>query len=148
MFLTYRDIAELFPKRRGIANEDLSFYHVTCSPDFPQPKGLYISTSLSAEGLKTALENGAIAAVWDESADVPKFTPNHFPLFFSNNVLKGLLDMMKLYEQKTKNMGSSSGNWTNFHVNSAVIPDEFEYREELRMLFAKLDEDGRLGGKE
>lgn len=146
MFLTYRGDAKLFPNKTDIANEDISFNHVSRSPDHRLPKGLYDSCGTSAD--RIALEIGAMAAVWEASLNIPHFIRKHLSLFSMNNVMKGLLDMIELYKQKTESMAGSPAHWTQNHVNSAVIPNEFEYKEELHLLFAKLDEDGRLGGKE
>ncbi|KAB2335320.1 hypothetical protein [Bacillus mesophilum] len=146
MFLRYRGDAKLFPSKRDIANEDLSFNHMSCSPDQREPKGLFDSCGTGAN--RTALESGAMAAVWEAFLDIPHFTRKHLSLLIMNNVMKGLLDMIELYKQKTESMAASPAHWTQSHVNSAVIPNEFEYKEELHLLFAKLDEDGRLGGKE
>jgi hypothetical protein len=132
MFSTYRDIAKVW------AEEDFPFSPVTCSPDTP------VLNRPSAVKQKEALENGAAESIWDASAE----TPSYFPLLYTNDVLKGLLDNMEIYIQRIKRMEHSSENWTCVHVNSAVIPDEFEYAEKLHALFAKLDENGRLGGKE
>lgn len=132
MFSKYRDIAKVWTE------EDSPFSPVTCSPEKS------VSCRLSAVKQKEALENGAAESIWDASAE----TPSYFPLLYTNEVLKGLLDNMEIYVQKIKRMEYSSENWTCFHVNSAVIPDEFEYAEKLHALFAKLDENGRLGGKE
>lgn len=132
MFSTYRYIAKVLPEG------GFPFSLVTCSPD-PQ---------VPCRSNAVKLEKEAAACNENDSAKASAVTPNHIAHFYTNDVLKGLLDKMEIYEQKIKSMEPSSENWTCFHVNSAVIPYEFEYEEKLQALFAKLDENGRLGGKE
>lgn len=97
MFLTYGDLAKLFPKVKGIQVKELFFHTVATIADIPQYKGIYIPCEENSGELQIAISNGAIAALWDINMPIPKYTPNHFPLFFTNDLLKGLMDMMEIY---------------------------------------------------
>ena len=35
-----------------------------------------------------------MAAVWDEEKSLPSYTPNYFPVFLTNDLWKGLEDML------------------------------------------------------
>ncbi|QED47447.1 hypothetical protein [Cytobacillus dafuensis] len=100
MLLTYGDLANLFPKNKGIQDDELFFHTVTTISNVQQYKGIFIPFEENSGALKMAIENGAIAALWKEGEEIPRYTPNHFPIFFTNDLLKGLKDMMELYIEK------------------------------------------------
>ncbi|MDQ0270337.1 hypothetical protein [Cytobacillus purgationiresistens] len=100
MHLTYGDLMSIFPNRAGVQNEELIFRLIATSSKLIQGKGLYIPIEEEIPDLKQALENGAVAAVWKAGEKLPAFTPNHFPILFTNDLLKGLEDMMNVYVNK------------------------------------------------
>ncbi|UAC49304.1 hypothetical protein K6959_05435 [Bacillus aquiflavi] len=112
MLLKYGDFKHLFPKTKGIQDEKLEFFTVATDAKFSQPKGLFIPLGLNAGELNKAITNGAIATIWNIHTDVPHYKPNHFPIFFTNDINKSLIDLMELYLIKLKNI--ESGNMTNF----------------------------------
>lgn len=114
MFLTYGDLAKLFPQKRGIQLQELFFHTVATSSNTAQYKGIYIPLAEHSGELKKAIENGAIAALWDENVEIPLYTPNHFPLFLTNDLLKGLKDMMELYIEKINATNNKEDERTNF----------------------------------
>lgn len=95
--LTYQDVSGLFPKTSGIKDDAIQFYTVSCQAGAKQPKGLFVPVSEESGSLQEAISNGAIAAVWPENVPVPGYAPNHFPLFYAENILKGLEKIMKSY---------------------------------------------------
>lgn len=114
MFLTYGDLAKLFPKKYGIQDYELYFHTVASNSAALQPKGLFIPFEEGSGKLSQAIENGAIAALWDEKESIPSYTPNHFPIFITNDLLKGLKDMMELYIENISNMNQIRNEVTNF----------------------------------
>ena len=114
MFLTYGDLAKLFPKRRGIRNHELSFHTVATFSTISQPKGIFIPIEENSGQLNEAIGNGAIAALWDEEMEVPKYVPNHFPIFYTNDLLKGLKDMMELYTENINQTDQVQKDRTDF----------------------------------
>jgi UDP-N-acetylmuramyl pentapeptide synthase len=114
MFLTYGDLAKLFPNKRGIQEHELYFHTVASNSSVFQPKGVFIPFEEGSGKLGQAIENGAIAALWDESEDIPAYTPNHFPIFITNDLLKGLKDMMELYIENINNVEQTQKEVTNF----------------------------------
>lgn len=114
MFLTYGDLAKLFPKKYGIQDNELYFHTVASYSDVFQPKGLFIPLEKESGRLNKAIENGAIAALWDERESIPSYTPNHFPIFITNDLLKGIKDMMELYIENISNKNVIQKEMTNF----------------------------------
>lgn len=96
--LKYQDVSDLFSKTSGIKDERIQFDTVSTLAEAPQPKGLFIPIFENSGSLQEAISNGAIAAVWAEKEPVPNFTPNHFPIFYAKDILKGLEEIMKTYQ--------------------------------------------------
>jgi UDP-N-acetylmuramyl pentapeptide synthase len=95
--LTYQDVSKLFSKKAGIVEETIQFHTVSSIAGEKQPKGLFVPVSKDSGSLQEAIANGAIAALWPEHEPVPAYKPNHFPLFFTEDILKGLEEIMKSY---------------------------------------------------
>lgn len=95
--LTYQDVSRLFSRRTGIEDGNIRFHTVTSQADAKQPKGLFIPVSTDDGSLQEAISNGAVAAVWTDQEPVPAYAPNHFPIFYTEDNLKGLEEIMKLY---------------------------------------------------
>ena len=126
MLLTYGDLAKLFPKGKGIQVEELFFHTVATISEIPQHKGVFIPCEENSGELITAISNGAIAALWDEKVVVPKYTPNHFPLFYTNDLLKGLMDMMEIYLENINQTEYSQTKGTNF-----LFSTEMRFKENI-----------------
>lgn len=116
MLVTYGDLAKRFPKIKGIRDHELCFHTITTISAVPQHKGLFIPIHNTSGELKEAIENGAVAALWNEMQKVPHYTPNHFPIFFTNDLLKGLKDMMELYLKQLKQNNFTLNEVTRFLI--------------------------------
>jgi hypothetical protein len=99
MFLMYEDIANLFLKTKGVGN-NLPFYSVSTSSSMKQPKGLFVPVFKDSGELNEAIQNGAIAAIWDDSVQLPTYVPNHFPIFFTNDLMGSLYDVVRVFLEK------------------------------------------------
>lgn len=139
MFLTYGDLAKLFPKVRGIQGYELFFHTVVTTSNIPQHKGLFIPCEENSGELKMAITNGAIAALWDEKVEVPKYTPNHFPLFFTNDLLKGLMDMMELYIEKINQADNPFIEGTDFLFATEMSLNESNQTYDIAVMVEKVN---------
>ncbi|MBS4189127.1 hypothetical protein KHA94_02705 [Bacillus sp. FJAT-49705] len=153
MFLTYGDLANLFPKNKGIQDDELFFHTVTTISNVPQYKGIFIPFEENSGELKTAIENGAIAALWKEGDEIPQYTPNHFPIFFTNDILKGLKDMMELYIEKINQTEIKRKEVTNFLFSRELLLnknkttyDNAEIADKISKLLEQLRQ-GKEGAK-
>ncbi|MCE4048408.1 MULTISPECIES: hypothetical protein [Bacillaceae] len=100
MTLSYKTILQAIPDAKGYANEEINFLTVSFFSDEQQTKGLFAPLYGKESGdLSTAIANGAIGAIWDKEEEIPSYTPNHFPIFYTNDIKKGLYKMIELYEQ-------------------------------------------------
>jgi hypothetical protein len=113
MYLALKELVPLFSKVRG-AQEDLPIQTVTDVPRISQPKGLYFPLDGEADGLKEAIANGAIAAVWEIDKEIPAYTPNYFPLFFTADMTEAIQDILKYYLEKLDGEIDTQMNTTNF----------------------------------
>jgi hypothetical protein len=95
--LTYQDVSSLFSKATGIKDENIRFQSVSSRAGARQPKGLFVPVSAESGTLQEAISNGAVAALWPEGEKVPAYAPNHFPIFYTQDNLKGLEEIMNLY---------------------------------------------------
>ncbi|MBT2637236.1 MULTISPECIES: hypothetical protein [unclassified Bacillus (in: firmicutes)] len=95
--LTYQDVSSLFSRTTGIKGENIRFHTVSSLAEAKQPKGLFVPVSNDSGTLQEAISNGAVAAVWPEGEQVPAYAPNHFPVFYTKDNLKGLEKIMNSY---------------------------------------------------
>jgi UDP-N-acetylmuramyl pentapeptide synthase len=138
MYLMYRDLAVLFPSVKGIKDNELEFHTVASSSSALQPKGIYIPF-VEPGNLKEAIEKGAVAALWHENAETPAYTPNHFPIFYTNDLTKGLKDIMKLYIEKL-NKSEEKMNTTNFLISGEKSLKENEATYDIAVMAERLAE--------
>ena len=102
MTLSYKTIRQAIPEAKGYVDEELNFLTVSFFSDEKQVKGLFAPVYGKDSGdLSTAIANGAIGAIWDKEEEIPSYTPNHFPIFYTNDIKKGLYKMIELYEQNS-----------------------------------------------
>lgn len=152
MFLTYDDLAGIFPKSSGIRDYSLSFRTVSFLAETLQPKGLYIPMLDQVEDLQTAIANGAVAAIWLEGREIPTYTPNHFPIFYTDNLIEGIKKILYQYKTKIQNIELENGIITNFTFFENKVPEEYyqktgivEIEDQWKII---LDTIIKKGGKE
>jgi UDP-N-acetylmuramyl pentapeptide synthase len=104
MTLSYRVIAQAIPEAKGFVDKKLIFQSVSFFSESIQPKGLFVPLFEEQSGkLSTAITNGAIGAIWEKGKEIPSYTPNHFPIFYTNDLKKGFMQMINIYEEQLKN---------------------------------------------
>jgi hypothetical protein len=97
--LFYEDVKSIFPLTRGIQLNGVGFHAVSPLCDIRLEKGLYVPL-LSHADLFESINNGAIASLWDAKEEVPRFVPNHFPLFIVKDVQSAFNELIHFYKQK------------------------------------------------
>lgn len=137
MFLLYKDLSRLFPDKSGIKESHLAFQTVSISADDKQPKGIFIPLRKTSGELKKAIENGAVAAIWEKGKDIPKYTPNHFPIFFAENLFQALKDILLQYHQNHKEQNKDK---TNFLFLDEKLLNDFYQTYDSPVMEAKLYE--------
>jgi UDP-N-acetylmuramyl pentapeptide synthase len=100
--LSYEDVSYISIGTRGINDDSICFLNVTTEPSVIVRKSLYVSINAEnrEECLKKALYNGAVAAVWQKNIELPRFLPNHFPVFLVDDTLLAFAQLIELYVKK------------------------------------------------
>jgi hypothetical protein len=102
MYLGFDLLARIFPHSSGIKESELHFHTVSDQGANSQPRGLFIPLWGNSQDLLEAIHNGAVAAIWEQGKPIPAYRPNHFPLFFTNNLAGDVIRLMKEYIQILK----------------------------------------------
>ncbi|MFT4413466.1 hypothetical protein ACLM5H_06380 [Fredinandcohnia humi] len=100
--LYYNDVKQITNDIRGVRDEGIVFEHMYVDPSIVTKKGLYVSKNDEnrEESLKTALYNGAIATIWPRDQLLPRFLPNHFPVFLVEDPVIAFTQIIELYVKK------------------------------------------------
>lgn len=112
MTLSYKLINDAIPDAKGFKEETMVFQTVSFYADVAQPKGLFVPFYENAGLLQEAIANGAIGAIWEEGKEIPFYTPNHFPIFYTKDIKKGLIKMIELMKKSVQ---------TQNHVHTKFI---------------------------
>jgi hypothetical protein len=124
--LTYQDVLSLFPRTTGVRDENIRFHTVSGLAGAKQPKGLYVPIKIDPGTLQDAISNGAVAAVWPEGEQVPVYTPNHFPVFYTQDNLKGLENIMNLYYDYLSQHENINESTKFIFTNKALLNEDDE----------------------
>ncbi|MEH7492988.1 hypothetical protein [Neobacillus niacini] len=127
MYLAFNDLVKLFSDIRGIKEADHLYITVTDNANAMQTRGLFIPLSEDSGELLEAIANGAIAAIWDKKKQLPKYTPNHFPIFFTDNLIETVRELLKFYIEKIDGDIAEKMNMTNFvFLNKKLLKENKE----------------------
>ncbi|WP_102262108.1 hypothetical protein [Mesobacillus jeotgali] len=124
--LTYQDVSSLFSRTTGISDENIRFQTVSSLAGAKQPKGLFIPVSTDSGTLQEAISNGAVAAVWPEGEQVPAYAPNHFPIFYTQDKLKGLEKIMNSYYDYLSQHDDIKERTKFIFLNKALLNEDDE----------------------
>ncbi|WHY87992.1 hypothetical protein QNH39_09190 [Neobacillus novalis] len=137
MYLSSKDIAVLFNHQRGM-NDDFSFNTITDKASFSQPKGLFVRLNKESGELSEAIANGAIAAIWDDDEKLPQYTPNHFPVFFTNDSAEAIKELIKIYNEKLDGEMNSKMEITNFKFSNKKLLNKNKQTYDIAVILEKL----------
>ncbi|QIZ07358.1 hypothetical protein HFZ78_12060 [Priestia megaterium] len=120
MYLALKDLGGLFDSSRGI-QDDFLFASVSDQANEAQPKGLFVSYNGKYGELSEAIANGAIAAIWNQEHDLPRYTPNHFPVFFTNDPADAIVTILNRYIEKLNGETDKIMAITNFKFSNKKL---------------------------
>ncbi|NWQ43918.1 hypothetical protein MLOOGBEN_24760 [Bacillus sp. EB106-08-02-XG196] len=138
MYLAFNDLVTLFPDFKGVKEADHLYFMVSDSAGIVQTRGLFIPLSDDSGELLDAIANGAIAAVWDKKKQIPKYTPNHFPIFFTENLTSGVLDLLRFYFEKIDGDNREKMNMTNFAFFNKKLLKENKETYDIAVMLEKI----------
>jgi UDP-N-acetylmuramyl pentapeptide synthase len=137
MYLALKDLASLFSESRGV-KDDFMFVSVTDMANEIQPKGLFVSLNKESGELSEAIENGAIAAVWDVENKLPAYTPNHFPIFFTNDPATAIVGLLSNYLQKLNGEIDKKMEITNFKFSRDFLLNKNSETYDIAVMIKKV----------
>ncbi|MEC1520951.1 hypothetical protein P9D43_02740 [Neobacillus niacini] len=114
MYLAFNDLVKLFSNIRGIKEAGHFYITVTDDAKAVQTRGLFIPLTEDSGELLDAIANGAIAAIWDNKKQLPKYTPNHFPIFFTDQPIEAVRELLQFYIEKMDGEKAEKMDITNF----------------------------------
>jgi hypothetical protein len=144
MMLQYQFLKQLFPDTQGIQDPEIQFESVFINPFQTVKKGLFIPLC-KGDYLKEAIYHGAIGTLWQKGESLPRYTPNHFPVFFVHDLNEAFLLLIDQYCLKLKNEGIRDEDMTKFLISEGFTHKgkNFSYdnavAEYLRSAKTKLD---------
>ncbi|MHC0037262.1 hypothetical protein [Pseudoneobacillus sp. C159] len=140
MFLTYHDLANLFPKVKGVKDEFV-FNTISTDASLKQERGLFVPLFIDSGDLMTAIQNGAIACVWDEGIPVPSYIPSQFPVFYTNDLKDAFESIIRTYSQLINGEKIEMIDRTNFLIiQEKLLNDELSSYDKQLLTFVPKEE--------
>lgn len=127
-------LAQLFPSYKGEVFRHVPIFQVSTDSRKKVTKSLFIPlVGDNFDGhqyLKQAIENGAVAALWDENKPLPTFLPTDFPIYFTRDTLKALQYLAQSYRQEVKptvvGITGSNGKTTTKDIVTSIVKTTYE----------------------
>ncbi len=127
MYLAFNDLVTLFSHFKGVKEADHLYFTITDNAAVSQPRGLFVPLNDNSGELLDAIANGAIAAIWERNKPIPKYTPNHFPIFFTDNPIEGMTQLLRFYYEKINGDNAKKMNVTKFEfLNKKLLKENKE----------------------
>ncbi|GGC80609.1 UDP-N-acetylmuramoyl-tripeptide--D-alanyl-D-alanine ligase [Thalassobacillus devorans] len=133
MLFAVKELCELFPEHKGVAMDSIPLRQVMTDSRKEMKQSVFVpivGENFDAhEFLKQAIENGAVAALWQKDREVPRFVPTDFPLFFVNDTTEAMQKMAGFYLDKVSpqviGITGSNGKTTTKDLTAAVLSTKF-----------------------
>ncbi|PLS06459.1 hypothetical protein [Neobacillus cucumis] len=137
MFLALKDLVNLFNDKQGI-QDDVLFRTISDKAAEEQPMGLFVPVNSEAGELLEAISHGAIAAVWDKEKTLPRYTPTQFPIFFTNDLVEAMREIINLYIEKLDGETNKNMDRTNFKISNNTLLNKNNQTYDIAGQLAKL----------
>jgi hypothetical protein len=148
MYLAFNDLSALFIERKGIKEADHEYYTVCDRADIPQHRGVFMPLNEESGELLEAIANGAIAVIWDRQRAIPHYTPNHFPVFFTDDPIIAAGRLLQTYIQKIDGDRMDKMNMTNFVFFNKELLKENKQTYDIAVMLEKISSSKKVEGGE
>lgn len=138
MYLAFKDLVHLFQNYKGVQEADHLYYTVSDNAKISQPRGLFIPINEQSGELLDAIANGAIAAIWDSKKPVPHYTPNHFPVFFTDEPVNALRNILTFYFEKLDGEIAEKMKMTKFVLLNKKLLKENKQTYDIAVMIDKI----------
>lgn len=145
MYLAFNDLVTIFSDFKGIKEAGHLYFTVTDNAAIEQKRGLFIPLNDASGELLEAIANGAIAAIWDKKKQVPRYTPNHFPIFFTDKPIEGVRDLLRIYLEKIDGDKTEKMDMTKFVFLNKELLKENKETYDIAVMLEKLNVVERRG---
>lgn len=127
-------ITTIFSNYKGEINESTNINHVTIDSRDNFIDSLFIPIEGERfnghDFLKQAIENGAIATLWNKTKELPDFVPDNFPVFFVSNTTHALQQLAAKYRQKINpkviGITGSNGKTTTKDIMASIFKTTYK----------------------
>ncbi|ASN05852.1 UDP-N-acetylmuramoyl-tripeptide--D-alanyl-D-alanine ligase [Virgibacillus necropolis] len=134
MLFTTNWISTLFNNYKGVATDEIKINEIVTDSRMPSTKSLFIPIQgENFDGhdyIKEAFNNGAIAAFWNKSKEVPSFLPTEFPLFYVEDTLEALQKLAAAYRSEINpvviGITGSNGKTTTKDLVASVMKTTYK----------------------
>ncbi|WP_102335950.1 UDP-N-acetylmuramoyl-tripeptide--D-alanyl-D-alanine ligase [Salimicrobium jeotgali] len=134
MITTTEALTSIFGDYRGETGNDSAIEHVMTDTRAPQKQSLFIpiaGENFDAHSfLNKAVENGAVATLWEKGKELPEDVPENFPVFFVEDTVKA---MQTLAQNYIRDVGptvvavtGSNGKTTTKDIAASVLAQKFK----------------------
>lgn len=137
MYLALKDLTQLFSEKQGV-QDDMLFHTMADQSDVAQPRGLFVPLNENSGSLSEAIANGAIAAVWDSEKEIPYYTPNHFPIFFTNDPILAIQSILNLYKEKLDGETDKIMDITNIKLSNKKLLNKNQVSYDIAVMLKKI----------
>lgn len=134
MKLSLSEISKNFPSNVGTKDANIFIQEITTDSRKKVSKGMFVPIIGDQfdghDFIQDAINNGAIAGLWQENKEVPSFIPNDFPLFFVKDTIEGLQRLAKFYLYKINpiviGITGSNGKTTTKDLVFSVLQKKYK----------------------
>ncbi|MBM7552854.1 UDP-N-acetylmuramoyl-tripeptide--D-alanyl-D-alanine ligase [Thalassobacillus pellis] len=129
MLFAVNELNDIFSISQGASHEEITIHSVMTDSRKEMKQSIFVPVvgeKFDAhQFMKQAIENGAVAALWQSDRELPKYVPTDFPVFFVEDTTKALQVMAKYYLGKVDpvviGITGSNGKTTTKDLVSSVV---------------------------
>lgn len=104
MLFTVKELKNIFTNHHGSLDDSLVINRITTDSRLKTDHALFIpiigDQFNGHDYVEQAIENGAVAIIWDEREELPLSIPNDFPVFLTEDTTAGLQKLAAYYREK------------------------------------------------
>lgn len=134
MLFTTADLINVFPDHQGCASDPIPIKQVSTDSRKSLQQGLFIPLKGDHfdghQFLSQAIEQGAVAAIWSKSEEVPSFVPTNFPIIFVQDTLEALQILANVYREKVNptviGITGSNGKTTTKDIVASIVSTSYK----------------------
>lgn len=133
MICTFETLHQIFPNYKGEIQKEITINEIMTDSRTSHECALFVpivgDNFNGHDFIQGAVKNGAIAALWDKTIDIPDNVPASFLFFLVDDTVKGLQQLAKAYREKINptviGITGSNGKTTTKDLLYAVLKEKY-----------------------